>query len=80
MRRGLVVIPSLLFNIRERAAGRLHIPMDNVCSAYQKASIFIMRKGGGGEYRLVFSIREWVAGRHRSQGTMPAQPTRHPLA
>ena len=32
MRKGLAVIPSLLFNIRERAAGRLHIPMDNVCS------------------------------------------------
>ena len=24
----------LLFGIREREAGRLHIPMDNVCSAY----------------------------------------------
>ena len=32
MRRGLAV--NLVgFNIRERAAGRLHIPMDNVCSA-----------------------------------------------
>ena len=29
---------------------------------------------------LVFDIRERAAGRHRSQGTMPAQPARLPLA
>ena len=39
-----------------------------------------MRKGAGGEHCLVFSIREREAGRHRSQGTMPAQPARLPLA
>ena len=33
MRKGLAVMPSLLFNIREWEAGRLLSPMDNVCSA-----------------------------------------------
>ena len=32
MRRGLAVV-LLVFSIREREAGRLLIPMDNVCSA-----------------------------------------------
>ena len=41
--------------------------MDNVCSAYQKASIFIMRKGSGGEHCLVFNIREREAGRSVSR-------------
>ena len=63
MRKGSGGENCLVFSIRKKAAGRLLIPMDNVCSAFQKASIFIMRRGAGGENCLVFSIREWTAGR-----------------
>ena len=79
MRKGAGGEHCLVFSIREVSAGRLYIPMDNVCSAFQKASIFIMRKGLA-VVLLLFSIRKWEAGRHRSQGTMPAQPARLPLA
>ena len=49
-------------------------------TVYQKASIFIMRKGSGGEYRLVFSIRERDCGAVCQEWTTPVIPPRLPLA
>ena len=52
MRRGAGGENCLVFSIREWTAGRLHIPMDNVCSAFQKASIFSKRKGQSGRLHI----------------------------